>query len=219
MENLNIQDLWKQNEQALEESQQLNTKLLREIKIDKAKKTLKQLLFLPISSLLFHSVLASYALYFLYTHWGVWYFMVAGGAISYFSTWYGINAINQIKRIVSIDYEIPVIKLQKELSQLKMAVVRNLRIAAWLLPFAPFIALFIFKVFFDVNLMTVLNYNMIVSFGIVTIILEIISLFILKMLRPKNLNKKWLNWLLQGNGSQVDEALQFLEHVKTFETE
>jgi len=67
--------------------------------------------------------------------------------------------------------------------------------------------------------MDILSYNIIVSFGIVTILLEIISLLLLRALRPKNINKKWLNWLLQGSGSQVEEALGFLGQIREFEKE
>lgn len=219
MESINIQDLWKQNEQLLESTRKLNGTLLREIKLDKSKSSVKRLLFLPIGTLIFYSFLALYALYFTVAHWGTWYFMLAGGAIAFFSTWFVIASIGQLKRILSLDYDVPIVTLQRKLVQLKIAIVQNLRIAAYLLPFGPFVGLFFFKVIFDIDLMEVLNYNMIVSFGIVTIVLEIMSFLILRALRPKNSSKKWLNWLLQGSGNQVDEALGFLEQIKEFENE
>ncbi len=219
MENINIQDLWKQNEQLLENTRKLNGALLREVKLDKAKSSIKGLRFLPVSTLLFYSILASYALYFMVSHWGTWYFMLAGGAIAFFSIWLIITSIKQLKRILSLDYDAPIMKLQKKLAELKTAIAQNLRIAAYLLPFGPFVGLFFFKVVFDIDLMDVLNYNMIVSFGIVTILLEVLSLGILRALRSKNMNKKWLNWLLLGSGNQVNEALQYLEEIEEFQVE
>lgn len=219
MESINIQDLWKQNEQLLESTRKLNGTLLREIKLDKSKSSVKRLLLLPVGTLIFYSFLALYGLYFMVAHWGTWYFMLAGGAIVFFSTWFVVASIGQLKRILSLDYDVPIVTLQRKLVQLKIAIVQNLRIAAYLLPFGPFVGLFFFKVIFDIDLMEVLNYNTIVSFGIVTIVLEIMSLLILRALRPKNSSEKWLNWLLQGSGSQVDEALGFLEQIKEFENE
>ncbi len=67
--------------------------------------------------------------------------------------------------------------------------------------------------------MTLVNFNLILLVGITTIILEILSLLLLRALKPKNANKKWLNWLLWGSGSQVNEALTFLGQVEDFETE
>jgi len=219
MENINIQDLWKQNEQLLENTRKLNGALLREVKLDKAKSSIKGLRFLPVSTLLFYSILASYALYFMVSHWGTWYFMLAGGAIAFFSIWLVITSFKQLKRILFLDYDAPIMKLQKKLAELKTAIVQNLRIAAYLLPFGPFVGLFFFKVVFDIDLMDVLNYTMIVSFGIVTILLEVLSLGILRALRSKNMNKKWLNWLLLGSGNQVNEALQYLEEIEEFQVE
>jgi flavoprotein len=37
-----------------------------------------------------------------------------------------------------------------------------------------------------------------------------------RKLNPKNADKKWLNWLLQGSGSQVNEALEFLKEIDEF---
>ncbi len=217
MENLNIQDIWKQNEQLLDRTRKLNGQLLRELKMDKAKASLKRLLFLPISTLVFYSILSSYALCFMVNHWGTWYFMLAGGAVAFFSTWLLISSIQQIKRILSLDYDAPILTLQSNLALLKTNIIQNLRIAAYLLPFGPFVGLFFFKVVFNVDLMQVLDYNMIVSFGVITIVLEVLSLLLLRALRPKNSHERWLNFLLQGSGSQVDEALGFLEQIKEFE--
>lgn len=219
MENLSIQHIWEQNEKALEKTRKLNLSLLREIKLDKARSSVKKLLFLPISTLIFYSILGGYALYFTATQWGIWYFMLAGGAVAYFSIWFALSSIRQLKIILSLDYETPVIRLQEDLAHLKVAIVHNLRIGAWSLPFGPFVGLFFFKALFDVDLMGLLNYTMIVSFGIVTIVLEIISLLLLRALRPKNINKKWLNWLLQGSGSQVTEAMGFLDQIMEFQVE
>ena len=111
------------------------------------------------------------------------------------------------------------VKIQKKLASLKTAIIQNLRIAAWFLPFGPFVGLFVCKALFDMDLMALLDFNMIVSFGITTILLEVVSLLILKALHPNRMNKKWLNWLLQGSGSQVNDALEDLKSIENFQTE
>ncbi len=94
------------------------------------------------------------------------------------------NTVSANNSVVS-DYNAPVLKLQKDISKIKTAVVRNLRITVWLFPFAPFIGLFLAKPVFNFDLTTPLNYNMITMFGIITILLEIVSLFLLRALRQK----------------------------------
>jgi len=219
MKNISIEDIWKQNELVLENSRTLNLSLLKEVKTDKAKSSLKRLLFLPISTMLFFLITASYAMYFIVENLDKWYFVFSGGIVVLFSILYVASSLIQLKRIISVDYNAPVLKLQEDISKIKTAVVRNLRIAAWLFPFAPFIGLFLAKAVFNFDLTTLLNYNMITTFGIITILLEIVSLLLLRALRPKNINKKWLNWLLQGSGSQVDEAFGFIKQIEEFESE
>jgi hypothetical protein len=219
MKNISIEDIWKQNELVLENSRILNLSLLKEVKTDKAKSSLKRLLFLPISTMLFFLITASYAMYFIVENLDKWYFVFSGSIVVLFSILYVASSLMQLKRIISVDYNAPVLKLQEDISKIKTAVVLNLRIAAWLFPFAPFIGLFLAKAVFNFDLTTLLNYNMITTFGIITILLEIVSLLLLRALRSKNINKKWLNWLLQGSGSQVDEAFGFIKQIEEFETE
>lgn len=219
MEQIEIINLWKKSESLLQENRILNLKLLKEIKLDKAKSSLKGLLFLPISTLVCYTILGFYAMYFAIANSQHWYFTFSGAVVAFFSFWLVGSSIKQLKLILSIDYSKAVIHIQKKLAKLKASVVQNFRIVAWLLPFGPFVGIFFFKVVFNINVMTLLNFNMIISFGITTVLLEVVSLMLLKALHPKNANSKWLNWLLKGSGSQVNEALQYLNAIEQFQTE
>ncbi len=219
MGNLNIHDIWQQHESRLTNSHKLNIKLLKEVKISQAKSSLKSLLFLPISTLIFFIVMASYGLHFTVTTWGPWYFAFAGIMVTSFSLAYIINSIRQLKQILTIDYKSPVVQLQKEMSQLRSSVIVNLKIAAGLLPFAPFLAIFILKSLFDYNLVESLSRTMLFIYGGISLLLLLFSIQVFKTLSSRTPNKTWLNWLLKGSGSQVDEALSFLQEINAFENE
>lgn len=219
MENLNIHEIWQQHESRLTNSHKLNIKLLKEVKISQAKSSLKSLLFLPISTLIFFIVVASYGLHFTVTTWGPWYFAFAGIIVTSFSLAYIINSIRQLKQILTIDYKSPVVQLQKEMSQLRSSVIVNLKIAAGLLPFAPFLAIFIIKSLFDYNLVESLSRTMLFIYGGISLLLLLVSIQAFKALSSHTPNKTWLNWLLKGSGSQVDEALSFLQEINAFENE
>jgi len=219
MENLEIQNLWKQNEALLEANRKLNISLLKELKLDKAKSTLNRLLFLPISTLIFYTIVGFYAMYFAIENSKHWYFIFSGAVVLFFSFWLVWSSIQQLKLILSIDYAEAIVTIQKKLLKLKTAIVQNLRIVAWLLPFGPFVGIFFFKVVFNIDVMALLNFNMLISFGIATIVLELVSLLLLKALHPKRINSKWLNWLLQGSGSQVNKAFQYLDAIEEFQSE
>jgi hypothetical protein len=219
MENLDIQNLWKQNEILLEANRKLNLTLLKEMKLDKAKSSLFGLLFLPITTLIFYTITGFYAMYFALEYAQFWYFAFSGAVVTFFSFWLVWSSIKQLKLILSIDYTEAVVKIQEKLAMLKTAIVQNLRIVAWLLPFGPFVGLFFVKAIFNIDLMALLNFNIIISFGITTIILEAVSLVLLRGLQQKRFNEKWLNWLLCGNGSQIDDALRYLKTIEDFQTE
>ena len=219
MENLDIQNLWKQNETLLEANRKLNLILLKEMKLDKAKSSLFGLLFLPITTLIFYTIIGFYAIYFAVEHAQFWYFAFSGAVVTFFSFWLVWSSIKQLKLILSIDYTEAVVKIQQKLSMLKTAIVLNFRIVAWLLPFGPFVGLFFVKAIFNIDLMVLLNFNMIISFGIATIILEIVSLLSLRALHQKRFDSKWLNWLLLGSGSQINDALQYFKSIEDFQKE
>jgi hypothetical protein len=219
MKNTEIQNLWRQNEAILEKNRNLNFTILKEVKLEKVKRSLNNILFLPISTLLFYTITASYSLYFAITHLNVWYFWFSGAVVTFFSIWLVISSIIQLKKILAINYNDSVIKLQKDLVQIKTSIIRNLRIVAWLLPFSPFIGIFVIKTLLNFDLMSLINFRILLSFGFITILLEILSLYLLNVLKPKNIQKSWLNWWLQGSGSQVDKALTFLADIRNFEKE
>lgn len=219
MENLTIQELWSRQEAHLEETRTFNAEILREVKTDKARSSLRSLLFLPISTLLFFVLLAAYAAYFAASHLDSWYFIFSGGVVAFFSVLLVVSSIRQLYWILSFNTAAPIVQMQKAASKLKLAVVQNLRIAAMTLPFSPFIGVFAAKVLLGVDIVASMAFSVILSFGILMIALEVVSWFILRALRPKNFNKPWLNWLLQGSGSQVDEAMGFLGQIEDFEQE
>ncbi len=219
MEKISLQEIWKQNEMVLKNTRSLNLALLKEVKLDKVKRSLNNLLFLPISTMVFLGLVASYAIYFAVENLENWYFIFSGGVVAFFSVMLVVSSIMQLIQILTIDYNELVLKLQKDISRIKLSVVYKLKIVAWLLPFGPFVGLFVIKALFNFEMMTLVNFNLILLVGITTIILEILSLLLLRALKPKNANKKWLNWLLWGSGSQVNEALRFLGQIEDFKTE
>lgn len=219
MENLSIQEIWDRNAVLLDNTMKLNRELMREVKVDKAKTTLRSLLFLPVSTIAFFIIVMSFSLRFIVENHEIWYLMFSGAVVAFFSLMFLISSINQLKLILSVDYGLPVLQLQKNFVQIKLSVIANLRIAARLLPFSPFVGLFVFKTIFNFDPVGIMDYDMIISMGIITILLEIISIMLLRALRLKNINKKWLNWLLEGSGSQVDDALAFLDQILEIERE
>lgn len=212
-----IQSIWKQHEAALEENRALNVQLLREIKVDKAKSSLRRLLYLPISSMIFYSFILIVSLGFIIANWSVWYLALSGVVISIFSLLFVLLSIKQLWQILSVDYDTHIVSLQKNISLIKSSVIDNLRLSNWIIPCFPFVLIFLFKVLWDVDMVANLSNQMLYVYGAIIFSLVIVSFMISRVLKPSNSNSKWMTWLLHGSGSQVDEAVAFLEEVRAFE--
>ncbi len=75
MGKISLQEIWEQNEMVLENTRSLNLALLKEVKLDKVKRSLNNLFFLPISTMVFFGLVASYAIYFAVENLENWYFI------------------------------------------------------------------------------------------------------------------------------------------------
>ena len=211
-----LRDAWQNQEQKLEATRSLNIAVLKELKLDKAKSKINQLLFLPISSLLFFILLIGYAVQFLIRNLEIWYFTFSASIILLFSFAFVFSSVRQLHGILSLDYQQPITILQRQLSNLKLSILINLKIAAAILSFSPFVGIFVLKVLFDFDATEFISLQQIWIFAGITIILQILALFFSAKLKSKKTGKNYLNWLLQGNGSQIEEAKSFLAEIEDF---
>jgi hypothetical protein len=214
-----LQSLWQQHETALTAQRQLNLHLLREINLGQAKASLRRLLFLPVSSLLFFGLVAAYALHFLFLHGQAWYYLVSGSLVLLFSTLLVLASIRQLYRLLTVDFQAPVVTLQRKLARLKSVMVDGLRIAAWALAFAPFFGVFIAQALFGFDLVANQATGLTGALFVLSLVLGLGAWLFSRALRPGNLHQQWINWLLAGSGSQVEEAMGFLGEIQAFEAE
>jgi hypothetical protein len=110
----------------------------------------------------------------------------------------------------------PVLQLQKRLMRIKTAIIKNLQIGVWMFPFYMAFVVWISELFFGIDFIAItdtsaLSWNFILSGLLIPVVW-----WMHRKLNPKNADKKWLNWLLQGSGSQVNEALEFLKEIDEF---
>ena len=158
-------------------------------------------------------------MYFSATYWGNWTLVVSGGILAVWSFIATASAIYQLQLIINLDYSKPVVQLQRKLMKLKTSIIKNLRLAGWVLPFYMAFVVVGFQVLFGVDIIREMESQVLIWNGIVSVLLVFVSLWIHEKLSPKNADKDWLNWLIRGSGSQVNEALEFLKEIDEFEEE
>ena len=202
-----IQIRVEQNNQQIED-------LYRSLTLNQVRSTLNGIRYWPISTLLFFSLAGIYGLYFTVLHQATWYFAFSGLVVAAFSVCFVIVAIRQLYQLLSIDYQASVPIIQQAVGKLHRLMLHPLRLAAWVLPFAPFIGLLVCQAIFQVDLSQVVDIKVMTSFGGVVLVLEMLAFISLRYLKPPYLQKAWMKRLMAGSGSQISEALARLREVK-----
>jgi hypothetical protein len=212
----NLKKLWQEQEQKLEQSMALNLSLLKETKLDKAQNQLVSLIWMSSLTAAFYIAALWYFVFFAFHNLDNWHFVLAGGILTVWSGAIALGSILQLKSILTLDYAKPVAELQKQLQEIKFTIIRFLRLALMIIPFYLVFLEVIFQVMFNVDFVALMDPLWVILQPVV--LLPIVIWLYIK-LSPKNAEKKWMNWLLQGNGSQIKSAQNFIQEINQLQTD
>lgn len=216
---MDLQQAWARHERKLDQNLKLNLELLRKVNLKSTRSKLRQLVWQNSLTAIFYVFAALYFINFAADHRPVWYFMLSGLALAGWSVAIAIAAIKQLRLILMIDYSGPVTELQKKLSYIKIVIIKNLRLAGWALPFHMAFMVVTLKILFGIDIIRNGDPDWLMWNGILAVGFFGVAIFFHRKLSPANVDKKWINWLIQGSGSQVGEALEFLKEIEKFEKE
>ena len=216
---MKLQEAWARHETILEKNRKLNLELLRKVNLKSAKSKVNRLVWQNVATIIFYSLTALYFIKFTVDHWSVWYFVLSGFLITGWCLAIAYGAVKQLRLILSIDYSRPLTELQKTLAKIKLVVVKNLRLAGWALPFYWAFMIVFFEILSGTDIIEHADRAWLIRNGLLSIGFIGLAIFIHQKLNEENLDKKWINWLLQGSGSQLNEAQVFLKEIEDFERE
>ena len=219
MDLMKLQEAWARHETILGKNRKLNLELLRKVNIKSTQSKVKQLVWQSGATIAFYSVTALYFMKFTADHWPVWYFVLSGLAVTGWSLAIAFGSANQLRLMLAIDYSRPVTELQKTIAKIKLKIIKNLRLAGWTLPFYWAFMIVAFEVLFGIDIIKQNDRAWLIWNGVLSIGFIGLAIFIHQKLREENIDKKWINWLLQGSGSQLSEAQGFLKEIEDFEKE
>lgn len=212
----NLKHLWQEQEQKLEQSMALNLSLFRETKLDKAQNQMVGLTWISSLTAAFYIAALWYFVFFAFHNLDNWHFVLTGGILAAWSGAIALGAILQLKSILTLDYAKPVAELQKQLQEIKFTIIRFFRLALMIIPFYLVFPEVIFKVLFNVDFITQMDPLWVI---LQPVVLLPLTIWIYTKLSPKNAEKKWMNWLLQGNGSQIKSAQNFIQEINQLQTD
>ncbi len=215
-----IMESWHAINQRLDRNWRLNLEVIRKANLDKARKKISSLIWVAGITVAFYLIAGSALMHFAYEHLASP--LVAGSAVI-LTVWCIIvasGAIHELVLLGKIDYNRPILQLQKDLLEIKLTIIRYLRVVVWILPSSfVFIPIF-FSVLFGVDITEHAPMDWIIWNLVICIFLFApASYWLSRKLSPKNVDKKWMNKVLKGSGSQIDDAIVFLREIEEFEQE
>ncbi|MFT4786159.1 MAG: hypothetical protein ACI8QD_001518 [Cyclobacteriaceae bacterium] len=211
-----LQKLWMQIDQTADDN--LAKSLMQQVQLERSQSKMNQLVIIKTLNLLIAGgtsiALSSYA----FDRFTQLPQFVAGTLLAIWMLAISIATIRELVLILHIDYSDPISLLQKKLIEIKLTSIKYLRLSVWILPFSfAFVVLF-FDLIWGLDIVAAGDRNWMISYFALTVIVFVpAAIWMHTKLAPKNASKKWMNNLLQGNGSQIEEALLRLQRIEAFE--
>ncbi|MDX1630171.1 MAG: hypothetical protein R3345_15785 [Fulvivirga sp.] len=214
-----IKQLWSTYEEKLDRNYKLNLELLRRTNLDKAKSKIRNYTWITGITLAFYALVTLVLILFTIGNHESLPIALSSGILAAWTLLISIASVHELELISQIDYSLPITKLQKKLSHLKLVGIRYLRLLVWIFPlYMVFVVLF-FKVIFGIDIVAVAETSWLLWQVPMMVLFTVGALWAYNKLSPKNAEKPWMNKLLKGNGSQIADALVFLKEIEKFEEE
>lgn len=214
----NLQNLWASIDQKLDRTWKLNLEVIRQTNLNQVRSKMSSLIWVKGFTLAFYLLFTLLFIGFAAANWPAPNMVVTGILFAAWTLAIAVASVHELSLIRSIDYSEPVTVLQKKLGQLRLTIIRYLRLCVWILPLNfGFIILF-FKVLWGVDIVDVGNTAwMIGNITFSLVVFVPLAVWLHRKLSPENAHKPWMNRVLRSNGSQITEALTFLKEIEKFE--
>lgn len=219
MENIELINIWKEQNVKIEKALAINKRLLKESidrKAESALKGLARLTTAGIVAFVFYLLLLGYALFYAISNYSSAnnYFIVSVSAIALINLKGFADYIKHLFWTKNINYNGSVMEIQKQLSRLQLSIIDHAKIMCLQFPF--FTTFYLSNAWFPQEV------------GLSYIIFQIaitgsfiyFTIWLYKKHKPENLSKKWFRNLIAGSGGKsVEKAIEFYKEIEEFEKE
>lgn len=219
MEDIELINMWKVQNEKIEQSLSINRKLLIETINQKAQNTLKSLIKLKtagIVSFVLYLLLIGYILVYAFLNYASSpiYFLISLSAIFLINLRGLYDYIKHLVWTNNINYDGSVTEIQQNLSKLQLSIVKHTKIMVLQLPFWS--TLYLSNSWFPSQV----GWTYILFQLFLTSSLSYLAYWLYKNQKVENLDKKWCKTLIAGSGGKsVAIALEFYKEIETFKSE
>jgi len=219
MENIELIDIWKQQNAKIEKTLAINQLLLKEVTHNKAKDSMRSLIKLKttgIIAFIIYLTLLGYILVYAFANYSsaLNYFIISIAAITLINIKGFTDYIKHLYLANNINYNGSIMEIQQQLYRIQLSIINHSKIMCLQFPF--FTTFYLSNTWFPQNM----DAWYIILQVVVTGSFAYLSYWLYKMNTPENLNKKWFRNLIAGSGGKsVGKALEFYKEMEAFEKE
>ncbi len=219
MEDIELINMWKVQNEKIEQSLSINKKLFIETINQKAQTTLNSLVKLKTAGIVFfvlYLLVLGYILVYAFLNYGnsSIYFLISISAIFLINLRGLYDYIKHLVWTNIINYEGSVTEIQQNLSKLQLSIVKHTKFMVLQLPFWS--TLYLSNTWFPSHV----GWSYIIFQVLLTGGLTYLAYWLYKNQNVENLDKKWYKTLIAGSGGKsVDKALAFYKEIETFKSE
>jgi hypothetical protein len=219
MEMEELKGLWARSEDRLEASMRLNTLLLQQTNLQRAAASLRRLSLGVLAELAVNLVAVVLLGSFAADHVREPRFLVPAIALGIYAIALLAAGVRQIVDIWSVDYDEPVVALQKKLEELR---VRRIRTTLWTLLFAPLmwvpLLIVALRGFFGVDLYAVADAGWLVANGLLGVAVIPLATFAARRYGQRLARFGFIRTLADDiAGRSLARALDALDAIRRFE--
>lgn len=219
MENIELINIWKEQNAKIEKTLAINKLILKETISRKATSSLNGLVRLTTAGIIAFVIylnILGYALFYAITNYSSAnnYFIVSVSAIALINIKGFVDYIKHLAWTKNINYDGSIMEIQKQLSKLQLSIIDHGKFMCLQFPF--FTTFYLSDNWFPH------------SVGLPYIIFQItltgsfiyLTYWLYKAHKPENLNKKWFRNLIAGSGGKsIEKAIEFYREIEEFEKE
>lgn len=214
-----LQKIWAGLDAKLDRNWKLNLELIRQTNLDRVQRKMTNLTWIKSLGLISYLLSLFFFISFTVSNWGTIHIVAAGIILSMWTLAGAITFIRELAMITKIDYAAPITDLQKTLSKIKGTLISHIRVAVWIAPLYFVFIIVFFKVLLGLDIVTIGDQNWIIANVLFSLLVVTpLAIWAHVKLSIKNADKKWMNALLRGNGSQIMDAMGFLKEIQEFES-
>lgn len=216
MKDQELLSLWKQQESKMDQLMKMNIELLKEQLNQKAKKALFGMKAEKVTGIVFGTFYVLFlgivlSIGLKATNFRLDFFHVSVGMIFLVNLLVLINYIKNLVMVSQVKFDGSIASTQKQLLDLKVSLVKTMRIVVIQIPF--YTTFHLSSNWFPAQASTPWLLIQMIITGIFTLA----SVYAFIQFKPENVDKKWVKWMISSaGGSQIERSLEDLKELENF---